>query len=211
MSHSAPTRHVPDVPRHRDRRHVPAVAFEDVRRQPRRLGVLHLRRSVTGPAVAAIAVPAAVEEGVRPRRRRRRHLRQIVAAGLHRPDRRQDRPQLSRDRLHRRRRSHGNVRRRRRRDRRRTERRRLAVLVVEAAITDTRGGHVDRCEAISANPHPSQHLAGRWTATGELEGRPLAGEVVEHGGSRPAAVHELRRTVKARWQRTPWTGRAGHS
>ena len=90
--------HVADVPRHRDRRDVAAVAGEDVRRQLGRLGVLHRGRGVLRPGVAAVAAPAAVEEAVRARRRRGRHRHRVVAARLHRPDRRQDRAELGRDR-----------------------------------------------------------------------------------------------------------------
>ena len=85
---------VADVPRHRDRRHVAAVAAEDVRGQLGGLGVLHRRRRVLGPGVPAVAAPAAVEEPVGARRRRRRDRHRVVAAGLHRPDRRQDRAEL---------------------------------------------------------------------------------------------------------------------
>ena len=59
---------------------------------------------VLGPAVAEVPTPAGVDELVGAGRRRARGLGHVVAAGLDRPDRRQDRPELGR---HHRRRRHG--------------------------------------------------------------------------------------------------------
>ena len=69
----------------------PPLRLEDVRRQLGGLGVLHRRRGVLGPGVAAVAAPAAVEEAVGARRRRGRDRRPCSRRPSPCPDRGQDR------------------------------------------------------------------------------------------------------------------------